>query len=85
MPHKTKEERKSWYWRNREERLKKMKEYRDSKLGQYYIYYLPEEHYVGMTNEIARRISHHKRDGKIVDGHEVLGTCLLYTSDAADE
>ena len=39
----------------------------------YTVYYLPEHHYVGMTNSFKRRISEHKRKGKIIKGYEVVG------------
>ena len=35
----------------------------------YTVYYLPEEHYAGMTKDLLRRISSHKKLGKIVDGY----------------
>jgi predicted GIY-YIG superfamily endonuclease len=34
---------------------------------------LPEEHYAGMTKDLLRRISSHKKLGKIVDGYEIVG------------
>ena len=39
----------------------------------YTVYYLPEHHYVGMTNSLNRRIKEHKRKGKIVNGYEIVG------------
>tara|TARA_R110000744_G_scaffold104800_4_gene200531 strand:- start:489 stop:866 length:378 start_codon:yes stop_codon:yes gene_type:complete len=39
----------------------------------YTVYYLPEEHYAGMTKDLLRRISSHKKLGKIVDGYEIVG------------
>ena len=39
----------------------------------YYMYYLPEEHYIGITNYVSRRISVHKYKGKrITEGYEVV-------------
>jgi hypothetical protein len=38
------------------------------------VYYIPEHHYVGMTNSIKYRMQEHKTKGKIVDGYEVIGT-----------
>ena len=40
--------------------------------GYFYVYYLPEEHYVGMTNCVHKRIKHHSFSGKIVDNYEIL-------------
>lgn len=40
--------------------------------GYFYVYYLPEEHYIGMTNNVHRRIRHHDFSGKIVDDYEIL-------------
>jgi len=39
----------------------------------YYVYYLPEEHYVGFTYNIKQRMYEHKNQGKITDGYEVYG------------
>ena len=47
---------------------------RSQKDGLHYVYYLPEEHYVGITNYVANRISQHRRGGKLTDNHEVLAS-----------
>ena len=39
----------------------------------YTVYYLPEHHYVGMTNYLKRRMKEHKQKGKIIEGYEVVG------------
>ena len=39
----------------------------------YTVYYLPEHHYVGMTNYLKRRMREHKKKGKIIEGYEVVG------------
>ncbi len=39
------------------------------------VYYLPEEHYVGITNDIKDRIQQHRKRGKITEGYEVLCYC----------
>ena len=42
----------------------------------YWVYYLPESHYVGMTNNLAVRLSTHKgRDGRCVDNYKLLYHC----------
>jgi len=39
----------------------------------YTVYYLPEEHYVGMTKDIDNRIKDHNKKGKITEGYEIVG------------
>ena len=38
----------------------------------YSVYYLPEEHYVGITNSMYDRMQHHRHKGKIIEGYEVI-------------
>lgn len=38
----------------------------------YSLYYLPEEHYIGMSKNVVARISKHKHLGKIIEGWEVI-------------
>lgn len=40
--------------------------------GFYSVYYLPEEHYIGITKAVKERIASHKRYGKMTDGFEVV-------------
>ena len=42
--------------------------------GGYVVYYIPEHHYVGMTNNISKRINDHRKNGKITDGYEIVGS-----------
>lgn len=42
--------------------------------GHHSVYYLPEEHYVGMTDCMYSRMRAHGRDGKITEGYEVMAT-----------
>lgn len=42
----------------------------------YTVYYLPEEHYVGMTKDLLERMRDHTKKGKIVDGYEIVGQYL---------
>ncbi len=42
----------------------------------YTVYYLPEEHYVGMTKDYAQRIRDHRKNGKIVEGNEIISRFL---------
>lgn len=39
----------------------------------YFVYYLPEEHYIGFTYNIKERMYKHKQDGRITEGFEVIG------------
>jgi hypothetical protein len=38
----------------------------------YSVYYIPEEHYVGMSKNVEIRIQKHSALGKITDGWEVI-------------
>ena len=49
----------------------KTKRYKD---GHYTVYYLPEHHYVGMTNCVKNRMQEHRRGGKLTNGFEIIGT-----------
>jgi len=61
------------YIKNRQHYLKVAKKYRDNmKSGKYYVYYLPEEHYIGITDHPKGRISRHKYVGKITDCWEIV-------------
>ena len=46
--------------------------YKDRQKHKTCVYYLPEEHYVGMTCRIACRMSKHRAAGKCTDNYEVL-------------
>ena len=49
-----------------------VKRYLTSKDGFFSLYYLPEEHYIGITDCVKRRIDHHSANGKITEGYEVI-------------
>lgn len=38
----------------------------------HYVYYLPEEHYVGMTNYLKRRMHQHRKNGRCTEGMEIV-------------
>ena len=38
----------------------------------YSVYYIPEHHYVGMTSHISRRMTNHRRLGKMTEGMEII-------------
>ena len=40
--------------------------------GYYHVYYLPEEHYVGMTDCLSKRLTGHKNAGRIIEGVETI-------------
>lgn len=44
------------------------------KTSYYSLYYLPEMHYVGVTNQIDLRMLNHRCKGKITEGHEIVCT-----------
>ena len=50
----------------------KKRRYANNRTDTYSVYYLPEEHYVGMTNAPLNRIQRHKSDGKDIEGFTVL-------------
>lgn len=56
------------YKRNNAWRAAKRKEYKT-----YYVYYLPEEHYIGFTKNIKERMATHKNQGRITEGLEIIG------------
>jgi hypothetical protein len=79
---KTEEQRRKWNAYMREynkkvydpekEKTRQKKKYLSKLDGYFYVYYLPEEHYIGMTNNVHRRIKYHDYSGKIVDNYEIL-------------
>ena len=52
--------------RNKQRRIEATKD------GYYYLYYLPEHHYVGVTNWVHDRMYKHRRAGRITEGYEVI-------------
>ena len=38
-----------------------------------YVYYLPEEHYVGITTNVTKRCGQHRANGFKTDGVEIMG------------
>jgi hypothetical protein len=63
---------------NEEQRLKVReysKKYQEKRVNLYIgysVYYIPEEHYVGMSRNVVARITKHRHLGKITDGWEVI-------------
>lgn len=44
----------------------------NKKDGYWYVYYLPEEHYIGITSLINERMKEHNQKGKITEGFEII-------------
>jgi hypothetical protein len=43
--------------------------------GHFTVYYLPEHHYVGMTNALRNRLQEHRsRKGRFTEGYEIIAT-----------
>lgn len=42
--------------------------------GFYSVYYLPEHHYIGMTNCMKNRMQEHRRKGKFTNGYEIVAS-----------
>ena len=66
----TKEEKRINYneWRKEWRAIQK------AKYPGYSVYYLPEEHYVGMSESVTTRMTKHKHLGRIVEGMEILAS-----------
>lgn len=66
---------KEYYEANKEEILAQRKKYRNSLKDDFYtLYYLKEDHYVGVTNQLKGRMYNHKNKGKHVLDYEVIAT-----------
>ena len=52
-----------------------------AKLDHYVVYYLPEEHYCGHTNNVSYRIADHKNK----HGRDITGWKILYTTKTKKE
>jgi len=78
-----KAQRKSYYSGSKVRLSESNKRYRlnNELLNGYALYYLPEEHYVGFTNNIKARLRSHKNKNRITFGYEIIGVykCPIYT------
>ena len=54
------------------EQSKKYQQMKANEYPGYSVYYIPEEHYVGMSKNVYSRMIKHKHLGKIIDDYEVL-------------
>lgn len=62
----------NWQGYCKECTYKQKKAWRESKKdGLTYVYYLPEEHYVGITNHVDSRMREHKKI-RITDNYEII-------------
>ena len=62
-----------YYLRHQEAMKAKIRAYKQSlKESVYTVYYLPEEHYIGITNQLKIRMQNQRLNGKITDGYEVV-------------
>ena len=43
-----------------------------AKSKEYSLYYLPEDHYIGVTNQLSLRLVNHKRKSKHILGYEIV-------------
>ena len=48
------------------------RQYRLDQIKDYSVYYLPEEHYVGVTRTLKRRMRQHRYNGKVTDRYELI-------------
>ena len=60
-------------YKNYEDQLASQRRWRArQKDGYFYLYYLPEEHYVGISNYVKGRMYDHSKKGKITEGYEII-------------
>ena len=63
----------TYYSRHKEDRKAKVQAYKDTLKDNFFtIYYLPEEHYVGITNQPIIRMRNQRWNGKITTDWEVV-------------
>ena len=77
MPYKDKEKFKSWIETNKEKVLKHKRDwYHKNKKNdnQFSVYLIPNENYVGQTNNIYKRMCWHKHYGRDISDYKVLHT-----------
>ena len=64
---------KKYYLKNKKKCIARKTAYEKKRRQEgFWVYYLPEEHYVGVTTYMTDRMSGHKRDGNNTEGHRVL-------------
>ena len=64
-----------YYEKNKSAMLKKIRAYKATLKDDFYtVYYLKEEHYIGVTNQPKIRMQNQKRNGKHVLDYEVVTT-----------
>jgi hypothetical protein len=64
-----------YHHKNKELLSVKKKTYRESLKDDFYtMYYIPQHHYIGITNQPIIRIRNHSSVGRITTGYEVVST-----------
>jgi hypothetical protein len=65
--------RKDYYQDNRERTIARNKAYVESKKHEPVVYYLPEHHYVGVTDCLFSRLKNHRSNSnRITEGYEII-------------
>ena len=78
--------RKVYYQDNREKTIARNKAYADSKKHEPVVYYLPQHHYVGVTDCLFTRLSNHRSFYKrVTEGYEIIYTAKDMTEARAVE
>jgi len=79
-------EKKAWYKVNREKVIARTKAYLNSKKHEPVVYYLPEHHYVGVTDCLYGRLQRHRSFNKRLTGdYEIIYTAKDMTEARAVE
>jgi hypothetical protein len=78
--------RKDYYRDNREKTIAKYKAYVEANKHEPVVYYLPEHHYVGVTDCLFTRLKNHRSlNNRIVKGYEIIYTAKNMTEARAVE
>ena len=76
----------AWYLANREKTIARTKAYLNSKKHEPVVYYLPEHHYVGITNCLYSRLQRHKSFyNRVTEDYEIIYTAKDMTEARAVE
>ena len=66
---------KRYYEANKEKIKAYRKEYYESLINDFYtMYYIPQHHYIGITNQPITRLRNHSTEGRITTDWEVVST-----------
>lgn len=76
----------AWYLANKEKVKAQAKAFMESKRHEPVVYYLPEHHYVGVTDCLYNRLGNHKsRFNRLTEDHEIIYTAKDITEARAVE